>query len=123
MSDVVFILGAGASRDCGGPLMSDFLDISQELLLSRQVEDKEEEFKCVFDAIGGLQRVHSKAQIDLYNIESIFTALELGKVIKRFPGLSEIEIDKAINSLKALIVKTLEARIEFTREDGRISAP
>ena len=86
MSDVVFILGAGASRDCGGPLMSDFLDISQELLLSRKVDDKEEEFKRVFEAIGGLQRVHSKAQIDLYNIESIFTALELGKVIKPTPS-------------------------------------
>lgn len=123
MSDVVFILGAGASRDCGGPLMSDFLDISQELLLSRQVEDKEEEFKCVFEAIGGLQRVHSKAQIDLYNIESIFTALELGKVIKTFPGLTQENIDKAINSLKALIVKTLEERIEFRLDRGRTYAP
>lgn len=27
MSDIVFILGAGASRDCGGPLMSDYHDI------------------------------------------------------------------------------------------------
>ena len=123
MSDVVFILGAGASRDCGGPLMSDFLDISQELLLSRKVDDKEEEFKRVFEAIGGLQRVHSKAQIDLYNIESIFTALELGKVIKRFPNLSEESIDSTINALKALIVRTLEARIEFRRRNGRVIAP
>lgn len=123
MSDVVFILGAGTSRDCGGPLMSDFLDISQELLLSRQVVDKEEDFKRVFEAIGGLQRVHSKAQIDLYNIESIFTALELGKVIKRFPNLAEDSIESTINALKALIVRTLEARIEFRMRNGRLIAP
>lgn len=103
--------------------MWDFLDIAQELLLSRQVEDKKEEFKYVFQAIGGLQRVHSKAQIDLYNIESIFTALELGKVIKRFPGLEDGDIDKAIDALKALIVRTLEERIEFRQERGRTYAP
>lgn len=32
MSDVVFILGAGASRMGGAPLMNDFLDVAQSLL-------------------------------------------------------------------------------------------
>lgn len=74
MSDVVFILGAGASRDCGGPLMSDFLDISQELLLSRKVDDKEEEFKRVFEAIGVFSASTRKPRL-IFTTSSLYSRL------------------------------------------------
>ena len=32
MSDIVFILGAGASRQAGAPLMNDFIDTAESLL-------------------------------------------------------------------------------------------
>ena len=31
MSNIVFIFGAGTSRECGGPLMNDFLDKALDL--------------------------------------------------------------------------------------------
>lgn len=123
MSSVVFILGAGASRQCGGPLMGDFLDTASDLLLRGKIGDQSEAFKAVFNAIGGLQVVHSKAEMDLNNIESIFTALELGKVIKQFPGLKHDEVDGVIAALKTLIVETLEQTVLFPVKNNRIVAP
>lgn len=125
MSNVVFILGAGASKQAGAPLMGNFLDVASDLFRSNLVNDKKEHFERVFSVIGGLQAVHSKAQLDLNNIESIFTALELGKVIQRVPGIEYSEIPTAIASLKELIVKTLETTIEFPtyKTDIRVPEP
>ena len=50
----------------------------------------------VFDVIGKLQAVHSKAQLDLTNIESIFTIMELGQVIQTLPGFKAEQIPQAI---------------------------
>ncbi len=122
MSTVVFILGAGASKQCGAPLMGDFLDTAGDLLRSNRVE-KRAQFEKVFSAIDFLQAVHSKAQFDLTNIESIFTALELGNIIRRVPGLAPEDIPLTISALKELIVETLEATINFPTRDTYIGVP
>ena len=113
MSQVVFILGAGASRDCGAPLMYDFLDTASRLLSTGEVNDKKEHFERVFKAVSALQSVHSKSQLDLNNIESIFTALEIANVLRKLPGFKAEEIPDVIASLKELIVATLERTIKF----------
>lgn len=123
MSNVVFILGAGASKQAGAPLMSDFLDVATDLLRSNRVDDKKIQFERVFSAIGGLQAVHSKAQLDLNNIESIFTALELGRIINRVPGMEASAIPDTIAALKELIVKTLEVTIGFPTRKSYIGVP
>lgn len=123
MSEAVFILGAGASRDCGGPLMYDFLDRAAALQRSGAVRSEEEHFKRVFQAIGKLQAVFSKASLDIHNIESIFTALELADVIRSFPGEDPANIAQIIASLKRVIVVTLEQSIEFPLDGDRIVAP
>lgn len=123
MSKVVFILGAGASRQCGAPLMHDFLDKASDLLLRGSVGEKCDAFKQVFKTIGDLQAVHSKSQLDLNNIESIFTVLELAKVIKKLPSNDIGDIPKIIAALKTLIVTTLEETIEFPTEGNRPDAP
>lgn len=129
MSDVVFILGAGASRDCGGPLMSDFLDTARRLYATGDFAGignaaiHKEHFGRVFKAIGELQRVHSKAALDLHNIESIFAAIEMAETIGKLPGTDREHIRPTLDSLKHLIVTTLEASIEFEAKGGRIRAP
>lgn len=123
LSNVVFILGAGASRQCGAPLMFDFLDVASDLLRSNAVQEKRAEFERVFLAIGALQAVHSKAQLDLNNIESIFTVLELGKIIQKIPGLQPQEIPDVISALKELIVKTLEVTMVFPTDGTHIGVP
>lgn len=123
MSNVVFILGAGASRQCGAPLMADFLDVASDLLRSNAVQEKRADFEKVFSAIGALQSVHSKAQLDLNNIESIFTVLELGRIIQKVPSLSQKDIGEAISALKELIVKTLEVTMMFPTRGSTIGVP
>lgn len=123
MSNVVFILGAGASKQAGAPLMSNFLDVANDLLRTNRVGESKECFERVFAAIGGLQAVHSKAYLDLNNIEAIFTALELGKVIRRFPGTHESQIQNTIADLKKVIVKTLETTLLFPTLRNSILAP
>ena len=103
--------------------MSDFLDIASDLLRSGAVQEKRAEFGKVFSAIGALQAVHSKAQLDLNNIESIFTVLELGRIIQKVPSLSSEQIPEAISALKELIVKTLEVTMVFPVDGQRIGVP
>jgi hypothetical protein len=123
MSKIVFILGAGASVHAGAPLMGNFLDVASDLYWNNRTDNKKIDFERVFNVIGKLQAVHSKAQLDLNNIESIFTALELGKIIKRVPGTESSEIPNVIASLKELIVKTLETTINFPVINNNIHAP
>lgn len=124
MSSVVFILGAGASRDCGAPLMWDFLDSAIDLHKTGTVAEDSPDFSLVFETIGKLQRVQSKAQLDLNNIESVFTTFELGNVIQKLPGVKPEDIPKIISALKKVIVRTLEKRIEFPVVDqGYIIGP
>ncbi len=120
MSEVVFILGAGASKDCGAPLMNDFLDTASRILSTNEAGDKKEDFERVFKVVSALQSVHSKAQLDLNNIESIFTSLEIANILQKLPGFRADEIPLAIASLKELIVVTLEETIKFPIYNDKI---
>jgi len=123
LSSVVFILGAGASKQCGAPLMADFLDVASHLYRTDASRDKKADFERVFRAIGALQTVHSKAQLELTNIESIFTALEIANILGKLPGTQSDEIPRVIAPLKELIVKTLELTISFPTSESYIGVP
>ena len=67
--------------------------------------------------------VHSKAQLDLTNIESIFATFDIANILGKLPGNKKEEIPKIINSLKEVIVKTLEETMEYPLENKQIKAP
>lgn len=124
MSAIVFLLGAGASAQAGAPMMADFLDKAGDLFWSDEMPKAEKgHFKRVFDAIGKLQKVHSKAQLNLTNLESVFTTFELAGVIKKLPGTESAEIPQITASLKRLIVVTLQELIHFPLDSRRFEAP
>jgi hypothetical protein len=123
MSNVVFILGAGCSKECGAPLMSNFLDVAQNLYKTNNVGSEAQHFERVFKAIGFLQAVHSKSQLDLKNIESIFNAFEIANTLKKLPGFKPEDIPEVIKSLKELIVTTLENTVKFPTRREVILAP
>lgn len=84
-----------------------------------------EDFRRVDDAINGLARVHSKAQLNLDDLEEVFGAFEMAKVIGRFPGLQSEssssrseEIDKILRSFRNVITSTLEESIRYPIVDG-----
>ena len=121
----VFILGAGASRQAGGPLMSDFLDFA-EALLRQKIEgvlEAKADFDNVFNALAELQAVHSKSFLDLDNIEILFGAIEMAQLIGKLGERNRDEITKLRESIITLIFKTLEYSINFPVIDKQIISP
>jgi len=112
MSKTVFILGAGASRDSGAPLMNDFLDRARKLYANGECGERfREDFERVIGAISDLQKIHSKSELDIYNIEEVFAAFEMAKLINKFPGdqiREGVDIDFLLKSLKRVIYVTLD---------------
>jgi NAD-dependent SIR2 family protein deacetylase len=121
MNNTVFILGAGASKQAGVPLMAEFLDEADKLL--KQGKVTEPDFNIVFNGIGKLQNVHSKSMIDLYNIESVFAAFEMARILKKFPGIEDTEINGLINSMRVLILKTIEQTLLLPVRNGSPEPP
>ena len=124
MSKIVFVLGAGASAHCGTPLMNNFLEVAEDLWRRGEVEEASEHFKELFDAIGNLQGIHSKAKLDTYNIETIYAAFEMGKLLDSLPGVEEnSQIEELISSIKKVIAYTLERTTKLPCDGGNVNAP
>jgi hypothetical protein len=121
----IFILGAGASRQAGGPLMSDFLDVAEALLRKKTdgVFEVKDDFDNVFNALAELQAVHAKSFLDLDNIEILFGAIEMAQLIGKLGERDREEIIKLRESIITLIFKTLEYSIIFPVQDQHIYPP
>src|SRR3989304_8289906 len=90
MSKIVFVLGAGASAHSGTPLMGNFLEVAEGLWRRGEATVIEEHCKRVFEAIGYLQGILSKAKLDTYNIETVYPAFEMGRLLGSLPGSEEM---------------------------------
>ena len=101
--------------------MANFLDAADELRKSGKLGDFQSDFDLVFRAISELQAVHPKAPIDLDNIESVFSAFEMGLLINRLPGISAEDISRLPLSIKRVILETLEERVKFTHTQRQVS--
>jgi hypothetical protein len=123
MSETVLILGAGASKEAGAPIMRDFLDVADDLLKGNHVEKARAEFDLVFRAINSLQAVHSKAQMDLQNIESVFAALEMARLVGKLDGLSSDEVQRLPEAMVCLIQATIEKKLSFPIKGGKPFPP
>lgn len=122
MAKTVFILGAGASRSCGGPLMVDFLDRAEALLHSGRLStDDRGLFEAIFREMYEFGRIHAKASIDLNNVEDVFAAFEMAATL----GRASRDLSDA---MAMMIARTVEAgiRLPVVQDDGgdrEIAAP
>ena len=123
MANTVLILGAGASKLAGVPLMNDFLDVARDLLILNQIGEYEENFKAVFKGISKLQLVHSKSQLDIQNVEFVFAAFEMAKTLGRFPNYSADDIDFLVKSMQLLILGTIQTTFRIPFCHSGITAP
>ena len=125
MSKIVFVLGAGASAHCGTPLMDNFLEVAQDLLGLGEVDEVKKDLEDVFEAVGNLHAIQSKAKINTYNIEDVYAAFEMGKLLDSLPGFEESsKIDELISSIKKVIGYTLEKTTKFPYDaTGQMNAP
>jgi hypothetical protein len=112
VSEFVFILGAGFSKPAGAPLMANFLERAEQLIGSSA------SLQAVSRAISELQIAHSKADLDLYDLEAVFGIFEMARLIPiaQLPALqNENAALELISSLKAAIAETLEVSTLFPR--------
>jgi hypothetical protein len=72
-----------------------------------------------------LQQVHSKADLDLYNLESVFGALEMVRMLGgHLPGYDDPEpINNGILAMRKVIAQTLEQTIGFPCPEGIFRMP
>lgn len=114
MSRTVFILGAGASADAGAPLMNDFLDRADELRKTRNCDGKEDQFDLIFEAIKELRGIHEKSHLNTLNIEDVFSAIEMGRIIGKIGNIiSKEKIEKVDEAIRFFISITLERTMLF----------
>src|SRR5260370_5804800 len=115
MSQVVFILGAGASKHAGVPLMADFLDKARELYAAGAADRYQKDFETVFRAISELQSVHSKSDLDLVNLESVFGIFQMQQLLDAGP-----EPSATFASMTRVIAHTIDRTITapVTNEDN-----
>ncbi len=85
----------------------------RDLLAEGAVSDRKSEFEFVFQTLGHLQRVHSKALLDITNVETIFSAFDVARTLRKLPGVAEDRIDHALTALQWVIVRTLEQSFKF----------
>src|SRR5271156_2630675 len=107
MSETVFILGAGASHSAGAPLMRNFLDAAERL--RTHARTGRADFELVFEGIAALQQAHFKSAIDLDNIESVFAAFEMAKLLGRLGNMESSKIEMLTGAMQSVIEKTISA--------------
>ena len=130
MSKFLFILGAGASKEAGAPLMGDFLDVARDIFNERKNPKSmvggvcEEDFNRIIKARDSLMNIFPKAKLNIDNIEDVFATFEMARIIKKFGNYPLDEIERINNSMKSVIGKTLESTIEYQiREERFPSSP
>jgi hypothetical protein len=114
VANVLFILGAGASAEGGCPCMPGFFDRAQDLYWAGTLDEREAAaFLDVQNMRAHLQGAHSKAQIDIHNLEGVFNALEMGAFLARENSEDEARFARARTSLFHVITATLERTQTF----------
>ena len=121
MSQTVLIIGAGISKTAGAPLMNDFLDVAAQLRKGPTFGDPD--FDLVFRGRDALQSVLAKATMDLLNLESVFAAFEMAKLLRRLDALPTEDIDALPGAMTRVIQRTLEETIRFPVVDNRLLPP
>jgi hypothetical protein len=109
MAKNVFLLGAGASKEAGAPLMAEFLDVARDLHTSGEIRENKdnESFQKFFEAIRHLRSIHYKSYIDLDNIEAVFGTFEMARLLKGLVNYSAEKAEAIIKSIKTLLSKTV----------------
>lgn len=121
----VFIIGAGASRAAGGPLMNDFILKANEIHRKNNSSWAKEHFEKVMIARQKLQVAYAKSTVDLDNIENLFSTFEMASLIGCLSNINNKVVEELPINLRFLIMRTLEQSILFdiNGKDNIIPAP
>ncbi|MFY3744720.1 hypothetical protein ACOQFB_12470 [Anaeromyxobacter sp. Red801] len=124
MAEVVFVLGAGASVESGAPMMTNFLDVAEDLWRTNERGGDDESFERVFKGISAFKSVHAQLALDTTNLETVFSAFEMGAMVGRLGSQTDPdEIAKAAPAMARVISRTLTQTVRFPAPKTRVQAP
>ena len=98
----VYVLGAGASRHTGAPLLSDFLVTARRLMEGNIRLQYTNSFQKVFEWVNGLRASSYYVEFDLDNLEHVFSLGEMSRQLNLSSG-NGVSLD-----LRRVIMETLD---------------
>lgn len=114
MAKVLLIVGAGASVMSGLPVLANFFDFMFRQIESAKVHglrDDVLEFRRAHDLLAS---VTPNADIDLFNLESVWTAMEMGKQLHDSDRSSPFGMmDSAMQAMVRLIQYCVSSGMDF----------
>lgn len=108
MANIVFILGAGASAEGGCPVMANFFEQARILAHDSANTEIARDYELVDRARRTIQMGAAKTKVDVNNLESVLSSLEMAKVVGRLGSLSTTNIEEIMAALLRLIAATLD---------------
>jgi len=106
--------------------MINFLDRADGLRRSPEPglsDAQRKSFDLVFKGVTALRAAHSKAALDVDNLESVFGAFEMARLASRLDPLTETEVAGLNPAMRHLIVTTLEKSIKLPVRDRQVHPP
>src|SRR6266852_4473561 len=104
----VFILGAGASAEAGAPTMRTFLDTARALRRQGQLADCASQVDDIIKAADeDLLALYAKSNLDVENIEDLFSAITMGRLIGRYGDRQQLAINQLYDSMITFIFRVL----------------
>jgi hypothetical protein len=100
--------------------MRDFLD--KAMLLSPP-PDVKEAFELVAKGRARLAQAQSKAQLNIRNVESVFSAFELAKLFEQLGDLDPPDVIGLPDAMRRVIVHTIEQYMAVPLKNGAIYPP
>jgi hypothetical protein len=95
--------------------MAEFLDRARALFAANPTSEYSNDLQRVFGAISKLQSVHSKSELDIVNLESVFSAFEMAELLEVPPSDRDL-----VHSMRRLIAWTLDEAVLFSVTAGKI---
>jgi hypothetical protein len=105
--------------------MESFIDRAEEILKHEPQSVTKADFELVLDLIANrLQRLHAKSRVDLTNIESVFSLVEMGRLLRSFPETSGYDkIEQAASAIRRVLAETIQHYCRFQWLDGQWKPP
>lgn len=111
----VSILGAGASVGAGAPMMSNFIERSEDLLFDRRNVSRGD-FESIINFVHALRDLRLYSSIDPRNIEDLYGYIEMDYILGQLGKKADSESLR--KSLVKLISETIDYTMKFSIHDG-----
>ena len=96
-----------------GPLISDFIEKSDQVWLSDETGWAREHFDRERLARKALQLAYAKGNINIDNVEDLFDLYETASLLRRLSDLNTRDVERLPRDLRFVIMRTLERSITY----------